>query len=90
VVYEFLAVPHLPFTLDYFEVFGTLCDMLSLVYNKFVAEDCWNHPAVYEAITKIDMKIKHHVINLVAKELTNHCLGVTKTELNNLRVSITP
>ncbi|CAN0013038.1 unnamed protein product [Discosporangium mesarthrocarpum] len=38
VVYEHLLTPHVPFPLDYFEVTFSLCDVICLIYNKFMDE----------------------------------------------------
>lgn len=38
VVYERLLTPHVPFALDYLEVMFSLCDVLGLLYSKFLDE----------------------------------------------------
>lgn len=39
IVYEYLQTPDIPFELNYTEVFINLCEMLSLVYDKFWHKD---------------------------------------------------
>jgi hypothetical protein len=41
VVYEHLQYPHVPFDLDYLEVFHGLCDMLHSLYDKLWHEDAF-------------------------------------------------
>ncbi|CAE7722912.1 unnamed protein product, partial [Symbiodinium microadriaticum] len=41
VVYEHLLCPHVPFDLDYLEVFHGLCDMLFALYGKLWHEDAF-------------------------------------------------
>lgn len=38
VVYEQLLTPEVPFALDYLEVVFSLCEVMCLVYAKFVEE----------------------------------------------------
>ena len=38
VVYEQLLTPQMPFALDYFEVVFSLCDIMCLIYAKFLEE----------------------------------------------------
>ena len=49
---------------------------------------------MYETIVRLDGRIKHHVINLLAKELTEVASDKVKREMNSLRslsgLSLTP
>lgn len=56
-MYEHLQAHPLPIkgALDYFEVFFSLCDILSLAYSKFLDHSCQSSPAVLEAILKVCM-----------------------------------
>ena len=38
VVYEHLLTPQVPFSLDYLEVVFSVCDIMCLIYAKFVEE----------------------------------------------------
>jgi hypothetical protein len=85
VVYEHLQVPHIPFDLDYVEVFLGLCTQLSRLYEKLVHEDCYSNQVVYDAIVRLDTRVKHHVINQVAKEVTEACARKMKNGTRSLR-----
>lgn len=84
VVYLHLHTPHVPFPLDYIEVVHSLCDVLGLIYNKFLEEDCWQSQAVFESLVRVDGRIKHHVINLVAKEFTDLSTTILRAEFEGL------
>ena len=43
VVYMHLQTPHVAFELDYTEVLFSLCDVLGLLYNKFLDEETWQN-----------------------------------------------
>jgi hypothetical protein len=44
IVYEHLQCPHVPFNLDYVQVFYSLCEMLYELYDKFWHEDTFGYP----------------------------------------------
>lgn len=48
-------------------------------------EECYSNPHVYDALIKVDAKIKHHVLNVTAKELTEMSIGMVRSELKSLR-----
>jgi hypothetical protein len=70
IVYSELQTPHLSFPLSYVEVLQSLLSSLEQVYNRFVEEESWATTAGYEAVIKVDAKVKHFVINPIARELT--------------------
>jgi hypothetical protein len=41
IVYEHLNITHVPFDLDYIEVFMGLCDALISLYDKFLCDECY-------------------------------------------------
>jgi len=43
------------------------------------------HLSGYDAIIKIDLKFKHHVINIISKELTDLATETLQGELELLR-----
>jgi hypothetical protein len=74
IVFEHLLAPHVAFELDYVEVFGALCVVLSSTYDAFLmSQDCSSLAHVYEAVLRLDARFKHHVLSIVAKELTAFC-----------------
>ncbi|CAN0540691.1 unnamed protein product, partial [Ectocarpus sp. 8 AP-2014] len=40
---------------------------------------------VYDGLVKVDNKIKHHIINVFAKEFTDMSTNIAKDELKTLR-----
>ncbi|CAN0557417.1 unnamed protein product, partial [Ectocarpus sp. 8 AP-2014] len=66
-----LLTPEVPFALDYLEVVFSLCEVMCRIYAKFVEEECYKNAFVYDGLVKVDNKIKHHIINVFAKEFTD-------------------
>lgn len=87
VVFESFFSPHIPFQLDYLEVLDGLCHTLALMYQAIGhhAESLKREAALFDALVKIDVKIKHHIINPIAKELTDVTARLAKLELEGLR-----
>lgn len=83
VVFEYLKIAHAPFQLSYIQVVIALFDSLSELYEGFGHSECYTNAAVYEAIVRLDLRIKHHVINLIAKELT--ALSIAKVSITTGR-----
>mmetsp|Transcript_17359 Transcript_17359/g.29055 ORF Transcript_17359/g.29055 Transcript_17359/m.29055 type:complete len:272 (-) Transcript_17359:2070-2885(-) len=85
VVYEYLLLPHLPFVPDYLEVMSSLCDMLSMLYENMNHKDTYGNSVLYEAVVRLDTRIKHYVVSSVAKEFTANCVKDVQGELKSLR-----
>ncbi|CAN0216945.1 unnamed protein product [Pylaiella littoralis] len=85
VVFEHLLTPEVPFMLDYLEVVFSLCDVMCRIYAKFLEEECYKNAYVYDGLVKVDNKIKHHIINVFAKDLTDMSTSIAKSELKTLR-----
>ncbi|KAI5778281.1 hypothetical protein EDC01DRAFT_623033 [Geopyxis carbonaria] len=69
--YIYLATPALPFEVDYFEVFVTLCDILVDVYSRvltLVGTPALCAGGVGEAFVKADMKIRKHLMTGIVRE----------------------
>lgn len=81
VVFEYLEDPHVAFDLDYVEVLYGLCDELIMLYESIVSEECYSDTVVYDAIMRLDSRIKYHIINLISKEINEICLGKVKSTL---------
>ena len=58
VVYSELQTPHLSFPLSYVEVLQSLLSSLQQVYNRFIEEESWATTAAYEAVIKVDTKVR--------------------------------
>lgn len=81
VVFEQLWAVAVAHRLDYVQVLLTLCRTLSLTYARL--HDCLRAElrasggvadmGALAALTKLDGRIKHHVLNPIAKELTDYC-----------------
>eukprot|EP00598_Pedospumella_elongata_P009633 CAMPEP_0184990686 /NCGR_PEP_ID=MMETSP1098-20130426/33552_1 /TAXON_ID=89044 /ORGANISM="Spumella elongata, Strain CCAP 955/1" /LENGTH=411 /DNA_ID=CAMNT_0027515937 /DNA_START=30 /DNA_END=1268 /DNA_ORIENTATION=- len=85
VVFEHLRLPHIPFELDYLEVFTGLCVELSKLYEKLIHEECYANQIIYDTIVRLDTRVKHHIINLVSKEVTDACSAKMKSNTRSLR-----
>lgn len=86
IVYMHLVTPHVPFPIDYVEVIHSLCEVLVLVYHKLVHCESWQSPAVYDMLVRVDSRIKHHIINRIAKELTDLSISILRKELLEYRI----
>jgi len=82
--YTYLFVPNIPFDLDYFQTFYTLCDILVDVYNKLLAGTANMLSASFtESVIKVDGKFKK-IIALVAKEIDTLARNTIKEELKSI------
>ncbi|RIA81957.1 hypothetical protein C1645_836137 [Glomus cerebriforme] len=82
--YTYLFVPNIPFDLDYFQTFYTLCDILVDVYNKLLAGTANMLTASFtESVIKVDGKFKK-IIALVAKEIDTLARNTIKEELKSI------
>lgn len=91
VVYEFLRTPNVPCELDYCQVIFSLCDMLTIVYRKILAEKqilldslTINHLDIREIVQKIDSKFKHEFFGLISRDLNTLAMMKVKQQLNDL------
>ena len=57
------------------------CHVLSCLWSK----ECYKNAFVYDGLVKVDNKIKHHIINVFAKDLTDMSASIAKKELKTLR-----
>ncbi|CAO3620072.1 unnamed protein product [Cunninghamella echinulata] len=80
--YVYLMVPHVPYELNYFEIFFTLCDALMEVYQKFLngieSNQCTQ--SYFELVLKCDGKIKK-LFSMITKELDALARNAIKDEL---------
>lgn len=61
--FPFLLLPHMPYDVDYFQVFQTLCDALIEAYsNLLVIMTNVDAATAFEHFTRLDMKVKKIVI----------------------------
>lgn len=85
IVFEHLQVPHIPYELDYVEVFITLCVQLSNLYEKLIHEECYSNSVIYDTIVRLDTRVKHHIINAVSKQITEVSSAKVKAGTRSLR-----
>jgi hypothetical protein len=71
ITYEYLDDVNVGLELDYLEVLPALCEVLYQVYDKLYHEETFSNSVIYETVIRLDTRIKHHVINCIAKELTD-------------------
>lgn len=79
---------NLNYEYDYIEVVYSLLEILVKVYEKFLDSSSNNflNSILYESIIKFDGRVKHHVINLISKELTDLANSKSSNELYKLRL----
>lgn len=70
VVYDYFQshATDIPDQLDYCEIVQSLCDVLSLIYAKFLHPGC-APPLVHEAILRVDRKLKQLVLSKITTDL---------------------
>ena len=56
------------------------CFVISTVYKE-----CYKNANVYDGLVRVDNKIKHHIINVFAKEFTDMSTNIARAELKTLR-----
>jgi len=56
-----------------------------MIYYRLHAEEVWSNPLAYEGLVSVDSKVKHHIINPVARELTELSITLAKLECDWLR-----
>ncbi|KAG0165136.1 hypothetical protein DFQ30_008915 [Apophysomyces sp. BC1015] len=80
--YLHLAIPHIPFELDYFETFFSLSDILVEAYQKMLVgiEGPLCTQSYLELVLKCDGKIKK-IVSLITKELDGLARNAIKDEL---------
>lgn len=62
-----------------------LCTELSKLYEKLIHEECYSNQVIYDAIVRLDTRVKHHIINLVSKEVTDASAAKMKSGTRTLR-----
>ncbi len=87
VVYEFLKLPNIPCILDYTQVVFSLCDILTLVYQK-LRDDSSMHYC--EAVLKLDSRFKHHFFGLISRDLNTLATYVAKSRLSLVEAMFSP
>eukprot|EP01040_Poterioochromonas_malhamensis_P007116 gene7116-7687_t len=85
IVYEFLQVHTIAYELDYREVVIQLADILYKLYENLFDQESYSNQVVYDTIVRLDTRIKHHFINLIAKEFTELSLHKMKESTLELR-----
>jgi len=79
VAYEFLKLPNIPCILDYTQVVYSLCDILTLVYQKMMDDSSMQF---CEAVLKLDSRFKHHFFGLISRDLNTLATYVAKSRLS--------
>jgi hypothetical protein len=71
VVYEYLLTPSVPFELCYSDILIALSESLRSMYCFFATdEQCWSRLPFYDAILRIDKRVKEFYITACLKEMT--------------------
>lgn len=84
VVFQHLCIPHIPCSLDYFQVLFSLCEILTQLYQRMGSDKSGSSQLfVFEAMKKLDAKVKHHLLNVVGKELTKSAHELLDKAINS-------
>jgi len=85
VIYEYLKVYNNPIEqdLDYFQVVYGMCEVLVQVYTKLDHASSYSKN-VYEAITKVDSRLKELFFGFLSKELTKIATKIVKEQVGDL------
>jgi hypothetical protein len=83
VVLEFLKTPNNTENLDYFQVFYSLCESLTQLYEKFNNLDV-EHKHHYEEFLAFDNKIKHHIISKISNDMNDLAQSVLHDQLETM------
>ena len=79
-VFEHLVTPHVPHDLDYCEVVYSLMAVLTSIYSKLLDHTCASE-VMYEALIRLDQRIKHHVVGLLGKDNTSLAIEVFREQV---------
>lgn len=85
--YTHLLTPSLPFDLDFFETFATLCDVLIDTYQRLLSliptpNQCG--PPVAELFQKADSKVRKLLVQSVVREFEDQSRQGVKSEVANV------
>ncbi|KAN0006792.1 hypothetical protein ACTFIU_004983 [Dictyostelium citrinum] len=83
VVYEFLKIFNISIAkdLDYFQVVFSLLEILEQIYKKIDKETC-SSKYVYEALLKVDSRLKHNIFGFLSKEIDKMSMAIIKEQLD--------
>lgn len=90
VAFKYLVAPSLPIfceegALDYCEVVYSLCDALSMLYEKFTDESCLPPPPIiHEIVVKVDEVVKRLVIKTMSDDVASVVEPLLKSNLQML------
>ena len=85
--YAFLCTPWIPFEVDFFEVFATLCDMLAEGYSRIttlVSSPQVCYPELIDLFNKTDNRLKEIIFEGVIKEFVDSTRAGVKNELGGI------
>ncbi|EGG17960.1 hypothetical protein DFA_06626 [Cavenderia fasciculata] len=90
VIYEFLKVFNISIAkdLDYFHVVFSLLEILEQIYKKFDKETC-SSKYVYDAILKIDSRLKHQIFGFLSKEIDKMASQIIREQLEFINLCTT-
>jgi len=69
-------------SLDYFQIFYTLCDMLVLMYKRFKnIPDLHENPSLCRTIIRVDASIRSNVLEVLTREMNILSIAIMKKRL---------
>mmetsp|Transcript_25570 Transcript_25570/g.33447 ORF Transcript_25570/g.33447 Transcript_25570/m.33447 type:complete len:265 (+) Transcript_25570:2-796(+) len=80
IVYNHFVSPPINFELDYFQILISLCETLSFLYKKFMDTSCSLDYSTFEALIKVDQKLKHFFLNPIARGLTDIASSIAQMD----------
>uniref|UniRef100_A0A7S4DWA0 Uncharacterized protein n=1 Tax=Lotharella globosa TaxID=91324 RepID=A0A7S4DWA0_9EUKA len=83
VIFEHFLAYSVTIPLDYCEIVFSLCEVLSLVYNKLLAQSAMTKSS-HEAILKVDTWIKTHILVAMSKHLSDVSRQVLAYQFNKI------
>eukprot|EP01028_Stygiella_incarcerata_P002859 TRINITY_DN1545_c0_g1_i1.p2 TRINITY_DN1545_c0_g1~~TRINITY_DN1545_c0_g1_i1.p2 ORF type:complete len:282 (+),score=87.91 TRINITY_DN1545_c0_g1_i1:1299-2144(+) len=86
IVYQYYHQDAGRFDLDLRQVVVSVCDILMFSYRKFLDESA-SQKSLFEAILRIDARLKHHFFGYMSREVTKLALTIVDKEFRVLEKS---
>jgi len=81
--FEQLQTPFYPRALDYYQIVFTLCDILTLIYRKFL-DPAFCVPQAMDVIIKIDNRIRQTFFGTISKDMAILTLSLAKKQVKSI------
>jgi len=81
--FEQLQTPFYPRALDYYQIVFTLCDILTLIYRKFL-DPVFCVPQAIDVIIKIDNRLRQTFFGTISKDMGILTLNLAKKQVKSM------